>query len=260
MSTESFELRAQPRNERGKAASRRLRRQGMVPGIIYGGKGEPTPIAVEQNELMSHLDHEAFYSHILTVHVGRRKEQVILKALHRHAFKPKVEHLDLQRVVADEPIRVQVPVHFVGEETAPGNKAGGVVAHQLNEIEVECLPRYLPEYLEVDISELEIGDTVHLQDIATPEGVQFVTLMHDPEDNPPVVSINPPRVEPVEEEEEAEAEAEAEEGAEEAEGGEEQTAAPSEQEASESSGEDSGEQGDSGSEGGADTDTDQDRG
>ncbi len=205
MSTESFEVAVKSRTDTGKGASRRLRREGMVPGIVYGGKGEALPIALDQNDLLAHLDHEAFYSHILTLRVGRRKEQVILKDLQRHPFKPAVSHIDFQRVLADEAIRVHVPLHFSGEDVAPGRKAGGVISRQITEVEVECLPASLPEYIEVDISGMDIGDALHFSDLALPGDVTLVALAHDPENDQPVVSIHQPRVEAVEEEEAVEA-------------------------------------------------------
>ncbi|HYW02368.1 MAG TPA: 50S ribosomal protein L25/general stress protein Ctc [Gammaproteobacteria bacterium] len=240
MSTETFEVAVTARTDTGKGASRRLRREGLVPGIVYGGKGDAAAIAVDQNELLMHLDHEAFYSHILTLKLGRRKEQVILKDLQRHPYKPTVSHVDFQRVVADEAIRVHVPLHFAGEDVAPGHKEGGVISHQITEVEVECLPGHLPEFIEVDISGMEMGDALHLSDLVVPEEVTLVTLAHDPENDQPVVSIHQPRVEPVGEEEAEEEAAEAAEGAEmaEAEGAEDEGEA-SDESAGDSSGDES---------------------
>ncbi|HYW91706.1 MAG TPA: 50S ribosomal protein L25/general stress protein Ctc [Gammaproteobacteria bacterium] len=230
MSAESFEVAVTARTDTGKGASRRLRREGRVPGIVYGGKGDATAIAVDQNELLMHLDHEAFYSHILTLKLGRKKEQVILKDLQRHPYKPTVSHVDFQRVVADEAIHVLVPLHFTGEEVAPGRREGGVISHQITEVEVECLPGHLPEFIEVDISGMQMGDALHLSDLVMPEEVSLVALAHDAENDQPVVSIHQPRVEPVAaeaaEEEAAEAaeaegpEGEAEESAEDSSGDE----------------------------------------
>ncbi len=210
MSQESFEIQAEPRDDQGKGASRRLRRTGRAPGIIYGGTKAPQLISLDQNELRMHLDHESFYSHILNIDVGGKKEQVILKDLQRHPFKQTVTtHVDFLRVVAGQKLRVNVPLHFLGEEDAPGAKAGGVISHLMTEVEVEVLPKDLPEYLEVDITALEIGDSIHLSELTVPGGVTILALAHGEEsDDRAVVSIVPPRVEKTEDEEEEEAAAE----------------------------------------------------
>ena len=211
MSQESFEINADPRDDMGKGASRRLRRAGRVPGIIYGGKKEPVAISLEQNELRMHLDHEAFYSHILTLKLGGKNEQVILKDLQRHPYKQTVtSHVDFLRVLADQKLHVNVPLHFLGEDEAPGVKTGGVVSRLMNEVEVEVLPKDLPEYIEVDISAMEIGDSIHLSELSAPEGVTLVALTHD--DDRGVVSLLAPRVEQAEDEEDAETDEAAAEG------------------------------------------------
>jgi large subunit ribosomal protein L25 len=189
----SFELNVQLRDVEGKGASRRLRRDGKVPGIIYGGGKDPAMITVVHNELLQHLEHEAFYSHVLTVNLGGQEERVILKDLQRHPSKPFVLHLDLQRVSATEKIRVHVPLHFIGEEVAPGVKQGGAVSHSLTDVEVSCLPQHLPEFIEIDMSGMEIGDTVHISDIVVPEGVEIPLLVQGPEHDLPVVAIHAAR-------------------------------------------------------------------
>lgn len=229
MSTD-FTLNVQPRTEQGKGASRRLRREGLVPGIIYGGHKDVTPIAVRHNDLERNLEYESFYSRVITVKIGNRTEEVILKDLQRHPAKAKLLHLDLQRVVAGEAINVHIPLHFVGEEEAPGVKEDdGVIEHHRNEIEITCLPKDIPEYIEVDISGLNVEESIHLSEITFPPGVESVDLAH--EHDITLVSIHHPRVEPepVEEAEAVEelegtgveetAEGESEEG--ESEGGEE---------------------------------------
>ncbi len=209
MSQESFEINAEPREDMGKGASRRLRRSGRVPGIVYGGNKEPVAISLEQNELRMHLDHEAFYSHILTLKLAGKDEQVILKDLQRHPYKQTVtSHVDFFRVLADQKLHVNVPLHFMGEDVAPGVKLGGVVSRLMTEVEVEVLPKDLPEYIEVDISAMEIGDSIHLSELSVSEGVTLVALTHD--DDRGVVSLLAPRVEQDDEEEEAEAQAAAE--------------------------------------------------
>jgi len=220
--SDQFTLNAEVRDDKGKGASRRLRRQGRVPGIIYGGSKEPVSISVDHDELVNQLKHEAFFSHILEIAVGGKKEKAVLKDLQRHVYKPTVvEHLDLQRVSAKEKLRMQVPLHFEGEKECPGVKLnGGVVTHDMVNVEVSCLPKDLPEYIEVDVSELDIGDSIHLSDMKLPSGVELVELMHGDDHDQQVVSIHQPRAakEDLEEDEEG-GEAEEEESKKE-EGGE----------------------------------------
>ena len=187
---ETFELNLKPRQDGGKGASRRLRREGMVPGIIYGGGSEPEMVAVEHNELVKHLEHEAFFSHILSVQVegGKGKQQAVLKDLQRHPAKPFVQHFDLLRVSMDEALRMTVPLHFVGEEKAAGVKAGGTVLHARSDLEIQCLPKDLPEFIEVNVSALEVGQAIHLSELALPEGVTLTEAVSD-EHDPLVVSI-----------------------------------------------------------------------
>ena len=180
-----FEIDAVSRSDQGKGASRRLRREGLVPGIIYGGGTDPEMIATAHNELLHHLDQEAFYSHILTVKVDGKPQKVVLRDLQRHPSKPFVQHIDLLRVRMDETIRMTVPLHFEGEEACPGVKAGGTVLHGMSDVEIECLPNDLPEYIPIDVSAMQVGDTVHLSELTMPEGV---TLMeHVEEGNDPMV-------------------------------------------------------------------------
>ena len=176
---ESFVVNAEVRTAQGKGASRRLRHSGKVPAIIYGGKSEPQSITVDHNELTKHLKTEAFYSHILTVNIGGATEQAVLKDLHRHPVRNDIMHMDLQRVLADQLLRMQVPLHFKGGDVAPGVKTGkGVVEHHIIQVEVECLPKDLPEYIEVDLSQLNVNDAVHLSQLKLPENVALVELKH----------------------------------------------------------------------------------
>ena len=214
----SFELNAEPRNDKGKGASRRLRHAGKVPAIMYGGGQDPETLAVSQNELLRNLEHEAFYSHILTVKVGGAETQAILRDLQRHPSRPLVLHMDLQRVKATETLKTNVPLHFVGEDACPGVKASGLVSHELTDIEVECLPKNLPEFIEVDISALDIGDSIHLSGLTVPEGVTLVELARGEGHDLAVVSIHARRI--VEEETEEAPSAPAAEGEGEAESGE----------------------------------------
>ena len=175
---EDYEIDAVSRDDQGKGASRRLRREGLVPGIIYGGGKDPQMIATKHNELFHHLENEAFYSHILSVKVDGRAQQVVLKDLQRHPSKPFVTHIDLMRVAASDRIKMNVPLHFLNEETAPGVKAGGQVSHLMTDVEVLCAARDLPEYIEVDVGAMELGDLLHLSDLKMPKGVELVAFSH----------------------------------------------------------------------------------
>lgn len=191
MST-NFELQGESRNEFGKGASRRLRRTGnKVPAIIYGG-GEPAAaVAFDHNQLSKALENEAFYSHILTIQIDGKKQKAVLKDLQRHPYKPRILHMDLLRITGKEKITMQVPLHFVGEQSAPGVKAGGIISHLLTTVEVRCLPDNLPEYIEVDLSNLALDDAIHLSNMKLPKGVELVALAHHNDQT--VASIHIPR-------------------------------------------------------------------
>ncbi|MEL7447974.1 MAG: 50S ribosomal protein L25/general stress protein Ctc [Pseudomonadota bacterium] len=207
----TFELHGELREDKGKGASRRLRRTGKVPAVLYGGKGEPRAISLDHTELMHQLENEAFYSHILTIKVGDKKQEAILKDLQRHPAKRAVLHADFQRIVADEKLRTNVPLHFVNEETSKGvREGGGVVSHLATDVEISCLPKNLPEYIEVDVAELDIDEMMKLSDLTLPEGVELVELSYGADHDQPVVAINRPRKEEVD----GEGEEEAEDGAE----------------------------------------------
>ncbi len=190
----SFELNAEPRTDTGKGASRRLRHAGKVPAILYGGKKDPETLTLLHHEIIRNLEHESFYSHILTVKVGGNETQAVLRDLQRHPSKPFILHMDLQRVSATEAIKMHVPLHFIGEEEAVGVKAGGLVSHDLTEVLAECLPRDLPEYIEVDISALDIGDSLHLSDLELTDGVTLIELARGEGHDQVVVSIHVKRV------------------------------------------------------------------
>ena len=212
----SFELNAEPRSDTGKGASRRLRHAGKVPAIMYGGNKDPEALTLSHNEVLRNLENEAFYSHILTIKSGGSETQAILRDLQRHPSKPRILHMDLQRVSATEKLKTHLPVHILGEETAPGVKAGGLVSHDLTEVAIECLPKDLPEFVEVDISTLEIGDSIHLSALNVPEGVTLTELARGEDHDISVVSIHAKRV--VEEVEEEAPAAESGEAGEEAKG------------------------------------------
>ena len=193
---ENFEIEAVSRSDQGKGASRRLRREGMVPGIIYGSGKDPEMFATSHNELIQHLEHEAFYSHILTVSVDGKAQKVVLKDLQRHPSKPFVVHVDLLRVAEGDRIKMNVPLHFLNEATSPGVKAGGQVSHTMTDVEVICAAKDLPEYIEVDLGAMNVGDILHLTDLKLPQGVALVAFSHggDPaEHDSAVVSVHTPR-------------------------------------------------------------------
>ncbi len=193
-----YDIDATLRAEAGKGASRRLRSSGLVPGIVYGGHKDPSLIVVNHNDLVRRLEHEAFYSHVLTLKVEGKSESVVLKDLQRHPAKPFVTHVDFLRISAEETIRMQVPLHFINEDTCPGVKMGGTASHNMNEIEIICLPKDLPEFLTVDMTGLEIGQTIHINELVMPEGVE---LVHTLDPMAPVVSVQGARSEEEDEEE-----------------------------------------------------------
>jgi large subunit ribosomal protein L25 len=184
---EAFEINAVTRSDGGKGASRRLRREGLVPGIIYGGGKDPEMIATRHNELFHHLENEAFYSHILTVKIDGKPQNVVLRDLQRHPAKPFIQHFDFMRIRMGEVIRMTVPLHIEGEDVCVGIKAGGTALHGMNDLEIECLPQNLPEYIAVDASQLEIGDVIHLSQVVMPEGVTLAGSDQLDEDYDPVV-------------------------------------------------------------------------
>jgi large subunit ribosomal protein L25 len=211
-----FELQAEARNASGRTGSRRLRRQGKVPAVIYGGGADASAITLDHNELVHEMSQEAFYTSILNIKIGGQSQSVVVKEVQRHPARPVIMHLDFQRIVEDEAITLHVPLHFVGEEVAKGVKEqGGVLEHLASDVEVSCLPRDLPEYLEVDVTSLELNQILHLSDLKLPQGVSLVALEHHQDH--PIVTISPPR------REEAETPAEAAEPAAPAAGGEGKT-------------------------------------
>ena len=192
----SFELAAEFRDAEGKGASRRLRRVNKVPAILYGGHREPRALALDHTKLMLMLENERFYSTIINIRVGDVTQAAVLKDVQRHPAKNAVLHVDLQRVLEDEKIRISIPLHFQGAAGSPGVKAGGLVSHLRNEVEVSCLPKDLPEYIDVDLSGLGMNQMLYLADLKVPEGVEILELSHGR--NSPVVSIHHARAEEVE--------------------------------------------------------------
>jgi large subunit ribosomal protein L25 len=192
----SFELAAEFRDLQGKGASRRLRRVNKVPAILYGGHREPRALALDHTKLMLMLDNERFYSTIINLRVGDVSQAAVLKDVQRHPAKNAVLHVDLQRVLENEKIRITIPLHFKNEAVAPGVKKGGVVSHLRNDVEVSCLPKDLPEFVDVDLAGVDMNEMVYLADLKMPEGVEIPELVHGR--NSPVVSIHHARAEEVE--------------------------------------------------------------
>ena len=188
---EKFDLVADYREDKGKGASRRLRREGKVPAIIYGAGRPPRSLSFDHNKVLRQLENESFYSSVLNIKVGDKSQAAIVKDIQRHPAKHIIMHIDLQRVVEDEVIRMNVPIHFIGGEDAVGVKqGGGSVSHIRTDVEVVCLPKDLPEYFEVDISELELDAMMYLSDLIVPEGVEIPELALDVEQVQPIVSIH----------------------------------------------------------------------
>jgi large subunit ribosomal protein L25 len=176
----SIEINAVTRSAKGTGASRRLRHAGNVPGVVYGGGKNAVTIELNTKELFMEFRHEAFHASILTLNLDGKKEDVLLRDYQLHPVRNTIQHIDFQRVSANEKIHVKVPFHFLNSEIAPGVKLdGGIVAHILTEAEVSCLPKDLPEFVEVDLSSLGMGDSIHLSQIKLPKGVEFVQLSHE---------------------------------------------------------------------------------
>ena len=189
MSKDKFIINAELRDETGKGASRRLRHEEKIPAILYGDGKKSQSLTLSHSEITKHLEDEAFYSQVLALVANGKKQRAIVRDIQRHAFKPKIMHMDFQRINSRKKLTTQVPFHFINEEECIGAKAGGVVSHQINELEITCLPSDLPEFIEIDIAALDIGDSVHLSEITLPKGVESLTLTQDEEHDLPVVSI-----------------------------------------------------------------------
>ncbi|PHS18532.1 MAG: 50S ribosomal protein L25/general stress protein Ctc [Kangiella sp.] len=192
--SDSFIVNVELRDDLGKGASRRLRRlEDKIPAIVYGAGKKPQPLMLDHKDVIKHLEDEAFYSHILTLQAGKTKQQVILKDLQRHPFKPKVTHMDFMRVSATQKLHTSVPLHYVNEDTCPGVKEGGVVNHSYTTVEIACLPKNLPEFIEVDMGEVEMDGILHLSDIKLPKGVEIVELTHGDDHDQAIVTIHKAR-------------------------------------------------------------------
>jgi large subunit ribosomal protein L25 len=186
--SEEFNLIAEMRDDQGKGVSRRLRRQGKVPAVIYGAGRDPRNLMFDHNKVLHQLEDPSFYSSILNIKVGEKSRAAIVKDIQRHPSKKQIIHIDLQRIVEDEQIKMQIPIHYLGEEDAVGVKiGGGTVTKLMTELEISCLPKDLPEFLEVDISDLELDQMLNVSDISLPEGVEISDIMK--EQDQAIVSI-----------------------------------------------------------------------
>ncbi len=218
--SDNIQLNAEPRADSGKGASRRLRRTGLVPAVVYGGDGDPQSISLIHNEFSHELESEAIYTQLIDLKIGEQSEEVILRDLQRHPFKKRVLHADFFRIDKKKPINVVVPIHAVNTEECVGVKTdGGMLTQVATEIEVICLPKNLPEYLEVDVIELHLGETIHLSELKVPEGVEIVALTYGEDHDSGVISVVKIRAEeiisdeaPEALDEEGEGEAEGDEG------------------------------------------------
>ncbi len=194
-----FNLSAELREDAGKGASRRLRRENAVPAIVYGGKAggndrKPQAIVLKANELNKVLENEAFYSSIITLTIGEKAEQVVLKDLQRHPSKALIWHADFLRVSKTTKIKAHVPLHFINEDSCVGVKTGGgKIAHQLTSLDIICNAGDLPEFIEVDLANVEAGSVVHLSDLKLPKGVESLALSHGPEHDTSVVTVIAPK-------------------------------------------------------------------
>ncbi len=194
--TMAIEINAVMRTDLGKGASRRLRHQEKIPAIIYGS-GDPSSLTIDLREIRPHIDNEAFYASIVDVNIegNAATEKVIVRDVQRHPYKVDIMHIDFQRIDANKVMHMHVQLHFTGEENAPGVKEGGLVNHVVNEVEVTCLPKDIPEFIGVDISALNMGESIHLTEMKMPEGVELTALSHGDENHDTaIVSIHAPKV------------------------------------------------------------------
>ncbi len=214
--SDDIQMNAEPRSDSGKGASRRLRKEGLVPAIVYGGDKDPAMISLKHNEFIHQLENEATYTQIINLSVEGKAEKVVLRDLQRHPFKNKLLHADFYRVNMNNPINVNIPIHVINDDICVGVKMdGGMLTTLLNEIEVVCLPKDIPEYIAVDAENIHLGETLHLSEIQLPEGVESAALQYGEDHDTGVLSVVKTRAVSEEVEEEAEAEGEVSEAADE---------------------------------------------
>lgn len=188
-----FEVVAEMRTEKGTGPCRRYRKAGKIPGVLYGAEKDPTLILMSESVINKQLQYEAFFSHILNIKVDGSDTQAVIKALQRDPATSKVTHLDFLRVSSTHEIQMNVPLHFVNEDRCPGKRNGGVVSHLVVDFEISCLPKDLPEYIEVEMINMDIGDVIHMSEVRLPEGVRLSTAIDDAAHDHPVVTIQEPQ-------------------------------------------------------------------
>ena len=187
-------INAETRTDMGKGASRRLRHAEKMPAIIYGSNKNPVSLTILTKDVRAQLGNEAFFSQVLELSIdGKKAEKVVLRDIQYHPYKVDPMHLDFQRISAKQKMHFHVPLHFIGEDVSPGAKHGGLVSHVLHEVEVECLAKNIPEFIEVDMSAMDMGDSLHLTDLVVPKGVELLALKHGEDHNEVVVAIHAPR-------------------------------------------------------------------
>lgn len=193
---DNYEIEAERRHGKGKSESRRLRREGKIPAVLYGAGAEPVAIQLGFNDMMRTTANETFYSSILTLKLDGTPEKVVIKDMQRHAYKPRILHMDFQRIDEAERVTMRIPIHFINEDRCVGVKeGGGILSHLLTEIEITCLPKDLPEFIEINVEHLQVGDAVQLADVTTPDGVTIAALQHGGDGGRPVVSVQVPKIE-----------------------------------------------------------------
>ncbi|ALS98123.1 50S ribosomal protein L25/general stress protein Ctc [Lacimicrobium alkaliphilum] len=203
MSEAIFTLDAEVRTDLGKGASRRLRHADKVPAILYGAGKEPVALTLDHNKVNQAQDFEAFYSHVLTLNIGGKKVEALVKDIQRHPYKPKLTHLDFLRVDAKQAVTTHVPLHFINEDKAKAIKLeGGHAEHHMADVEIQCLPHDLPEYIEVDLLNVEMGQTLHLSDLVMPKGATLTELAKGEDHDLAVVTIKAAKVAAAEDDEE----------------------------------------------------------
>ncbi len=187
----SIELNATLREDKGKGASRRLRHANTLPAIVYGGSADPVSITLQQKDIQHKLPDESFYSQVLALNIAGKSEDVLIRDIQHHPYKMEVMHMDFVRVDMNKPVHIHSQLHFVGEEGSPGVKSeDGVISHVIIEVELECLPKNIPDHIEVDLSEMHVGDVIHLSDLKMPEGVEVLALKHGDDNDSVVASMH----------------------------------------------------------------------
>ncbi len=187
-------LNASTRTNMGKGASRRLRREERVPAILYGAEQASTPVTLEHREIIKALENEQIFTQVFNLNIDGKKHPVLLRDIQRHAYKPRILHMDFQRITGKEILHMHIPLHFVGEEKSPAVKAGAIIAHQIKEVEVTCPATHIPEFIEVDLSALDVDQILHLSELKLPKDAVIVALTHGSDHDLPVAAAHMPRV------------------------------------------------------------------